>query len=410
VNVDSLSGPAVSISTGQAPCVATGGGSVECWGMIAEDALTPVPVTAIDGGTSIAAGGNLSTGEFACAVSGLRPMACWGGNTYGQLGDGTTTSSAIPVDNATLTTETLAVASGTDGNFACGIASGLAYCWGDNSSGQLGDGTMTSSPLPVSVQGLSGVIAIAAGANHACAITSADADAGDGTLYCWGDNTYGELGTESTVPSLVPVAVPELGSGVSAISLGLYASCALLSNGTVDCWGYNPNGQLGNGTTNTTLTPTPVVGVMSASAIALGWFSACAIANEAIECWGDNEAGELGDNSFTSSLVPVSVMGPGSGATQVAVGRDAACAVVGGGARCWGEGPTGDGDAPGIVNGTPYLVTGLGTGVTAVAVAVDFACAIADGGVQCWGLNTAGELGNGGAVDAFLPIAIPGFP
>src|ERR1039458_7961694 len=128
----------------------------------------------------------------------------------------------------------------------CALTStGTVKCWGDNGSGELGNGTTTSSSTPVEVSGLTGAIAIAASGYHTCALTST------GTVNCWGDNEYGELGNGTTTSSSNPVKVSGLSglSGVSAIAAGVFHTCALMSAGTVKCWGYNAYGELGNGTT-----------------------------------------------------------------------------------------------------------------------------------------------------------------
>jgi alpha-tubulin suppressor-like RCC1 family protein len=414
VHVKDLSGPAVSIATGQAPCVATQSGHVECWGVVAESALTPVTVVPLVGVTAITAGGNLTTGSFACATTSDGPILCWGGNTQGQLGSGTNTDSTTPVESAAVFSGSSAVSAGVNGNFACGVASGLAYCWGDNSSGQLGNGTTKSSRTPVGVEGLGiGVVSVSAGATSACAVTTATGDGGSGgAVYCWGGNTFGQLGDGSTTNRTSPVLVTGLGSGVTAVSVGVASACALLQGGTVECWGNNSFSQLGNGTGNPSLVPAPVVGITDgATAIATGWVSTCAVVSGAVLCWGDNEYDELGNASVgESSTVPVPVTGIFSDATQVSVGESTACAVVAGRAMCWGYGPLGSDTPPGVFVPKATQVTGLETGVTQVSVAVTFACAVVSGMGECWGLNTAGQLGNGGAVDAFLPTPIAGFP
>jgi len=411
VKVKGLSARAISVSTGQAPCVATTTGSVECWGITAESALTPVPVTALSHIVSITTGGNLSTGAFACATSNNGTVSCWGGNGAGQLGSGTSVSSNAPVTNE-LSGGTTVVSGATGGNFACADAFGAAYCWGDNSSGQLGNGTKVSSLDPVGVIGLtSGVTAVAAGGASACAISTAGTDAGaGGALYCWGDNTSGQLGNNSTTSSLVPMPVMGLGSKVTAVSLGLLSGCALLGDGTVECWGDNAAGELGDGTLTKRLAPVKVVGITGATAIAVSWYNACAVTSGAIQCWGGNGTGTLGDNSSAPSMVPVNVFGISSGASQVSVGPLSACAVVAGGAQCWGFGALGNNSSPALVFDYPAPVTGLDHGVTEVAVGELAACALVQGKVRCWGLNTAGQLGNGGVVDAFVPTPVKGFP
>jgi alpha-tubulin suppressor-like RCC1 family protein len=412
VAVMGLSGP-LSVSTGRAPCVVTMSGGVACWGITAENAVTPVPVSALGNATAITTGGNLNPDLFACAVASNGNIQCWGGNGAGQLGNGTTTGSSVPVNNFNLPIG-IAVSASAEGTFACAVSSGAAYCWGDNSSGQLGNGGTTSSLMAVPVHGLPGkVLSVAAGYTSACAITTTGADSGaGGAAYCWGNNTFGQLGNNSTATSLVPVLVTGLDGGVTAISLGALSACALLVDGSVDCWGANETGQLGNGNQNTEFAPTPVAGLSGAAiAISAGWYSSCAvIAGGTIQCWGDNSWGELGGNGFNQSLVPVPVSNIGSGASQVSVGAQTACAIVGGGAVCWGSGPLGSNLLPEIQNDFPAGVTGLGSGVSAIATGLLSACAIVNQNVQCWGLNTAGQIGNGGAIDESVPTPVAGFP
>jgi alpha-tubulin suppressor-like RCC1 family protein len=306
------------------------------------------------------------------------------------------------------------LSTGTGEGTTCGIASGIAYCWGNNDFGQLGDGTKTSRSEAIGVAGLTGTaLSVGVGVASACAVTSAAADAGGGGggVYCWGDNTYGQLGNDTTAASRVPVPVTGLASGVTSVALGTYSACALLSDGTVDCWGANNYGQLGDGTQTTRLVPTKVVGVAGATAISLGWWSTCAVTSGTLQCWGDNTFGQLGSNSFVStSSMPMAVYGIAGGATDVSVGQTSVCAVVSGAAECWGLGPIGNGTGPITSYTSPLPVTGLASGVTAVSVAAWFACAIVSENVRCWGFNTAGELGNSGRTDAFLPILVPGFP
>ncbi|MFM1751820.1 MAG: hypothetical protein RL119_782 [Actinomycetota bacterium] len=240
--------------------------------------------------------------EHTCAIvnGGAK---CWGSNSHGRLGNGTTTNSLVPVDvsGLGLGSGVTAIAAGVD--HTCAIVSGAAKCWGRNYAGQLGNGTTATSSLPVQVLGLdSGVTAIAAGYGHTCAIVS-------GVAKCWGSNSSGQLGNDSTTASRVPVDVLNLGSGVTAIAAGAGYTCAIVSSGAAKCWGSNGDGELGNGDNTTSRVPVQVLGLSSGvTAIAAGFYHTCAIVSGAAKCWGYNADGQLGDDTTLDRLEPVSVL------------------------------------------------------------------------------------------------------
>jgi alpha-tubulin suppressor-like RCC1 family protein len=290
-------------------CALTGGGAVECWGYnnagqlgdgTRTDRTTPVDVIGLASGVTAISAGYYHT----CALMRLGGVTCWGANDFGQLGDGTHTSSATPVDVVGLATGVIAISAG--GVSTCALTNADAvWCWGNNTSGQLGDGTMTNSATPVAVSGLaSGVETIVAGPDHACAVV------GGGTVRCWGNNGGGQLGDGTYVTSTTPVAVSGLASGIEAIATGYSHTCALTAAGGVKCWGYNGDGRLGDGTMTITTTPVDVSGLASGvEAISVGYYHTCAlVAAGGVKCWGNNYAGALGNGMTIDSNVPVNVV------------------------------------------------------------------------------------------------------
>jgi alpha-tubulin suppressor-like RCC1 family protein len=256
------------------------------------------------------------------------------------------------------------------------------------------------------VSGLtSGVKAISAGGSHTCALTTA------GGVKCWGYNEDGELGNGTTSDSSVPVDVSGLTSGVEAISSGDEDTCALTTAGGAKCWGWNLGGALGDGTDHTRLTPVDVSGLTSGvEAISAGGSHTCAVTTASgLKCWGFNYYGELGNGTTVSSSVPVDVSGLTSGVESTSVGYDDACALtVSGGAKCWGYNHYGElGDGTRIERLTPVDVSRLTSGVAAVAAGLDHTCAVTTaGGAKCWGYNRSGQLGNGTTADRLIPVDV----
>ena len=300
----------------------------------------------------------------------------------------------------------------------CAITvAGGVECWGYNSNGQLGDGTASfGSSTPVAVPGLSGVVGLAAGNRFTCALLN------DGTAKCWGLNDKGQLGNNSTTESHSPVQVldPAGGtalSGIVALTAGAKHACALLDTGAVDCWGFNGNGQLGNNTTTDSHLPVQVLDtsgsapLTNVTAIAAGASHECAVLNDGTAlCWGWNQYGQLGNGTTVDSAVPVAVSGL-TGATGLAAAAGHTCALLSnGGAKCWGYNGTAALGINDLVDShIPVDVRGLSNAVGLIAGGGEYSCAmLASGGVKCWGLSGYGLLGQGNGVEIALPVDVPG--
>ncbi len=412
VDVSGLTSGVDAIAAGGShTCALMAGGGVKCWGRngsgqlgdgTTTDRNTPVDVSGLTSGVAAIAAGYYHT----CALTAGGGVKCWGANWFGQLGDGTTTGRNTPVDVSGLTSGVDAIAAG--GFRTCALtAGGGVKCWGNNDYGQLGDGTTTGRNTPADVSGLSsGVVAIAAGGSHTCALTAG------GGVKCWGDNHYGQLGNGKFGYRPIPADVSGLTSGV-AIAAGGYHTCALTAGDGVKCWGRNGSGQLGDGTTTDRPIPADVSGLTSGVAIAAGGYHTCALtAGGGVKCWGRNASGQLGDGTTTDRPIPADVSGLTSGVAAIAAGEYHTCALTaGGGVKCWGRnanGQLGDGTTTG--RNTPVDVSGLSSGVAAIAAAGGWhTCALtAGGGVKCWGRNANGQLGDGTTTQRTTPVDVSG--
>jgi alpha-tubulin suppressor-like RCC1 family protein len=218
-----------------------------------------------------------------------------GYNEIGEVGNGTfSTDVDTPSDVTGLGSDVGAISAG--GDHTCALTkAGAVECWGQDAAFR--NGYFMDSSMPVDVAGLgSGVSVIAAGAFHTCALMKT------GAVECWGDNEFGELGDGTTTTSSTAVDVRGLTSGVVAISAGGYHTCALTSAGAVECWGWNAEGQLGDGSTANSSIPVGVSGLSSGVAtISAGWQHTCAVMSVgSVMCWGLNAAGQLGDGNRIS--------------------------------------------------------------------------------------------------------------
>ncbi|MCW5983296.1 MAG: choice-of-anchor D domain-containing protein [Bryobacteraceae bacterium] len=390
---------AVSIAGGEAHSVALrNDGTVWTWGGNAQHQLgragqsgiLPAPVTELSGMVAIAAGA-----WHSLALKNDGTVWAWGSDSQSQ-------GLRTPVRNLA---SVAAISAGAHHSLAL-KSDGTVWAWGDNSSGQLGDGQgggVSKSADPVPVVNLTGVTAIAAGVNHSLALRS------DGTVWAWGDNQSGQLGDGAGghyVYSVTPVKVLSL-TGIVAIAAGDRHSLALKSNGSVWAWGDNYHGQLGIGGNSNSATPVALAKIAGVVKIAAGAsFSVALKSNGEVWTWGANEYGQLGNGSAIDSNVPVAVL---TGAFSIGVGYHHAMALKATGvAWAWGSNWAGQlGNGRALFIPEPVVPIGI---TKAVAVGAGKYCSAAvtsDGTVWAWGFDQS-DICGGVAAKRSMPVAMSG--
>ena len=436
-------------------------GRVLCWGRNLDGELgtgtgtiTPTPTPIVPRALDAAAFGDgrrfvevRATSSGACARDDRGDVWCWGRNTFGEVGDGTT-SRALSATRVALLSGVTAIGAGH--NHVCArLSDGTLRCWGYNEFGQLGDGTTTSRTSPAAVVALTGVTQFAVGSNHTCAVTG-------GRLYCWGRNAEGELGLGDTAsrpsptdttfmvdavragssltflrssgawyatgrraerqqadgvdsgPRLAPAAVASI-SGAASIWLGVSAlgACATTA-GRLSCWGADTFGALGVRDVLVRTTGAPfsdgAASVSGITSIAPGGFHVCAVSAGALRCAGRAENGQLARSDVVATARPGVVGGLPGPVRMAGAGRLASCALVGAdGARavyCWGDARYAELGVTTNYSVAPVRITITGGEPVSLAMGSQFVCAIVDEGAgrrvpYCWGKNTYGTLGRG---------------
>jgi alpha-tubulin suppressor-like RCC1 family protein len=356
-----------------------------------------------------------------CAIA-QKTAYCWGSSYFGEVGNNTDNSDstsefhgAVAVKTNSLTPFT-AVTSISAGNFfACAIAQKIAYCWGKNDQGQLGNqntgnnSKVTAQPTYLQPNVLNGFQGINA-SNHTCALRK-------GAVYCWGNNTSGQLGDGTTtdrdgaVATMLNASTPLINA--SSVDTGRNHSCATVK-GNVYCWGANGNGQLGNNSTVDSTTPVLVktsIGspLTGATHVATSSSHSCAIAKGQVYCWGDNSSGKLGNNTTDPSLVATPALmhtslTPLKGAKALTVGASHSCALISGVVYCWGLNASGQLGNNSAVDSSVAVAAQFNDGsaftkVTAISAGANHTCALATAQVYCWGDNEYGQLGNNAVPD-----------
>ena len=419
VTVSGLTGVTALSAGTQHSCAIVAGGAVRCWGDNSKGQLgtgpagavmsdVPVPVLGLSGAIAISAGG-----DHTCAVTVDGAAWCWGDNADGEVG-------LAPVGGVRTTPYqipsfgTVAAISAGSGHTCAITADTGVWCWGNNGAHQLGDPDVagsTATPIMVgkaaSGNQLTGFIQVVARYAYSCALSAG------GTVVCWGDNTWSQLGRGSAggssyIPMIVQNLGPSIGIGPSS-NHGVH-TCAVLPDQTAKCWGANDQGQSGTGSLSQyqLTASTTVAGLAGAVQVSVGFQDSCALlASGAVKCWGNNASDQLGSTAGSPDPTATTVTGfnAGQAALSVDAGANHACALVGTGTvRCWGSNGSGRlGDGTTTNRSKPVGVVGLGT-VVAIAAGGAHTCAlIIDGSIRCWGINTYGQLGDGSTTTRLKP-------
>lgn len=414
------SGVQAVVANGGHSCAILSGGEVSCWGSNQAGQLgdggvgerrVPVAVLGLPEPVIALAVG----GSHTCALRQSGSVACWGRNGSGQLGNGTNVDQKTPVSVISLGGPVTALAAGA--NHTCALRqSGGVYCWGDNANGQLGDQTTTAHNVPVTVNGLAATAkAIAAGSDHTCAILT------DGRVQCWGDNARGQLGDGSREDRATPVLVNNLRDVIATVAAGRFHSCALAIDGDLWCWGSNNRGQLGTGTVESSRTPLRVTGVPGdATTLTAGLDHTCALFKTKIPyCWGSNRARQLGQDAPGVASVPQLLQlaplnnggAPINGIQAIGGGRYHTCLITPNrGLQCWGRNSDGQlGDGTQLPRSQPINITGLPNGIMDLALGAEHTCTLHQTGmVYCWGSNQSSQLGDGTTTEHLVPKEVSG--
>jgi alpha-tubulin suppressor-like RCC1 family protein len=371
--------------------------------------ITPATATVLVGQTAaLTANGavlpvSIGTGLwFSCVLYSDQTVRCTGINNQGEVGNGTTANQFEPV----LVNGTVNAVSIRNGNeHVCTlVGDGRMQCWGTNFTGQIGTGVIGNFyATPQLVQNMSTAVKAIAGGYHTCAMMP------DSTVQCWGRNQDGQLGNgDATTDTSLPAPVQNLGT-VADLATGSYHNCALMPDHTAMCWGRNGRGQVGDGTFNSPITqPHQVVGLTNAVMLNLGGFHSCALMPDAtVKCWGQGDQMQLGVPGLAASNTPVTVTGL-SNVTALYQGFLHTCVkLADGSVWCWGQNDFGQlGNGATGNTATPVQVQGIVNPLYVVG-GIGHTCALMpDRSVRCWGEGDFGQLGDGRGVNSLTPVTM----
>jgi alpha-tubulin suppressor-like RCC1 family protein len=372
--------------------------------------LTPVQVSGFTGGVAVGAG---TAHSFAVKSDGS--MWAWGSNSNGQLGNGTLMASLLPVASSACGPATFqgagksSVASRLSAtqNYSLAVkGDGTVVGSGDNTYGQLGDGTTTNRSSATAAAGLNGIVQISAGWYHAMALKN------DGTVRAWGFGGNGQLGDGTVISKPTPIQVPGL-SGIVAVAAGDRHSLALKNDGTVWAWGSNGNGQIGDGTNTGRQSPVQVIQLSGVVGISAGvGFSVALKSDGTVWAWGVNSAGQLGDGTNVQKLSPVQVAGL-TNVQYITAGPATHTLALKTDGTVWGWGYNGYGElGDGSQGNFRYNIVRASdlTSIIAIATVDDHSSAVkSDGTVFSWGLNNVGQLGDGSIAQRLVAVPVTGF-
>jgi len=415
VRVPGLSGVVEVAAGAEHTCARGGQGDVVCWGSNQHgqvgaasgrrNQLTPSVVTGAGNAREIVAGA-----RHTCARLASRQVLCWGDNSVGQLGDGTTEARALPdagaAQQAVLqVTDAVELIAGHDTTCAR-LRSGRVACWGDNANGGIGYATESVYFAPIEVPNLDGAVALAGGFHHTCAMRRR------AEPVCWGNNAFGQLDPDAPLDAWVAEVRGFHFDRARQIAAGMQHTCLLLEDGQVRCWGDNHYGQLGINSVEppSRKNPPNVRDLAHVVQLAAGGNHTCALLDDGnLHCWGNNDRGQLGTGNTGFKPSPTRVQGL-EDAVELVAGLQHTCAVRRGGeVVCWGSNLDGRaGSKRNVDVSTPHAVRPL-RDVVQLAAGHAFTCALQrNGKVACWGVNDRRQLGATASAGRHEPATVVG--